>query len=257
MLSAEPKDRSRFEFFRHKIITFVKPGNMNSMKQTIRLLLVILIAAGGTHLFAQKSISLGLKIAPNLAWMNPGEKEYKFNGVAMGASFGFVSDFFFSPHYGLSTGFTFSFLNGNLTFPYSSAPDTGTMNRKYNFRYLEIPVMVKMKTKEYGRFSFYAQIGFGTGFRLKVQAHDEFITGSHGTLTDKSNLSSDETTLIREAILVGIGTEVKLDESFRLTLGLNYSNTLNNVLKGNNTKDPDLENRSSLNFAELSIGVLF
>jgi len=257
MLSAGPKDGGVFELFCHKITTFVYPVNTSSMKQPIRLLLVILIAAGGSHLFAQRSIRLGLKIAPNLAWMNPGEKEYKFNGVAMGVSFGFVSDFFFSPHYGLSSGFTFSFLNGNLTFPYASAPDTGTMNRKYNFRYLEIPVMVKMKTKEYGKFTFYAQIGFGTGFRLKVLAHDEFITDVNGIRKDKFVLSSDETTLIREAVLVGVGTEVKLDESFRLTLGLNYSNTLNNVLKGNNTKDPALENRSSLNFAELSIGVLF
>jgi hypothetical protein len=221
---------------------------------TILLTLFLVISMGA---FSQKPIRLGLRIAPNIAWMNPGEKMYKYNGIAAGASFGFISDFYFSPHYAFSTGFTFSFLNGNLTMPYASSPDTGTLNRKYGFRYLEIPLMVKMKTKEFGKFSFYAQIGFGTGFRLKTVATDDFMTDLHGTISDKGTLSSEETTLIREAVLVGIGTEVSLDESISLVIGLDYSNTLNNVLKGTNSRYPLLDNRSSLNFAELSIGVLF
>jgi hypothetical protein len=117
--------------------------------------------------------------------------------------------------------------------------------------------MVKMKTKEFGKFSFYAQIGFGTGFRLKCQAKDEFMTQNNETINNKHTITDSETTLIREAILVGIGTEIKLDESVSMLIGLSYSNTLNNVLKGSNTRYPDRTNRSSLNYAELNIGVLF
>ncbi|HTX89224.1 MAG TPA: porin family protein [Bacteroidales bacterium] len=227
------------------------------MKHLYRILLLLLLVLLFSTGYSQKKVRLGLRIAPNIAWMNPDQKDYSYNGVGAGVSLGFVSDFYFTPNYGLSTGFTFSFLNGNLTQPFATATDTGTVNRKYNFRYLEIPLMVKMKTKEFGRFSFYAQIGFGTGFRLKCEAKDEFLTQEHGTINDKSNITDAETTLIREAILVGIGTEVRLDESVSLMVGLSYSNTLNNVLKGNNSRYPDLTNRSSLNFAELSVGVLF
>ncbi|MCX6245307.1 MAG: porin family protein [Bacteroidetes bacterium] len=219
-------------------------------------LLLLLVIPG--KLFSQDSkIHLGLKISPAISWMNPNEKNYSSKGAAAGIGFGFISDFYFTEHYAFSTGFNFSFLSGNLQFPYASSPDTGVMKRKYSFRYLEIPLMIKMKTKEFGAFSFFGQIGFGTGFNLRTKANDEFMTDENKSLTDKYNLSSGETTLIREAILVALGTEYKIDESVSLLLSLGYSNSLNNVLHGSNSKDPGLENRSSLNYVELNIGVLF
>jgi opacity protein-like surface antigen len=189
--------------------------------------------------------------------MNPNEKDYSGNGSAVGFSFGFVSEFRLTEHYAISTGFNFSFLGGNLKFPYAKSSDTGTMNRKYNFRYLEIPLMVKMKTKIYGNFDFFGQIGFGTGFLLRAQVNDNFITQTHGTISDKTNLSTSEVSFIREALLVGLGTEYKIDESISLLIGVSYSNSMNNVLQGKNTRDPGLSNRSSLNYVELNIGVLF
>ena len=104
------------------------------------LIFAILLFVSGAN--AQKMIRLGLRVSPNIGWMNPDEKDYKSNGVAAGVSLGFISDFYFSENYGLSTGFNFSFLDGNLTLPFAASPDTGMVNRKYQFRYLEIPVMV-------------------------------------------------------------------------------------------------------------------
>jgi hypothetical protein len=227
-------------------------------KTTIRLLAITLIFLFTKAGFSQgPPVRLGLKIAPNIAWMNPNEKNYSYNGIAAGISFGFISEFHFTEHYAISTGFNFSFLNGNLRFPYAQSPDTGIMDRKYSFRYLEIPLMIKMKTKEYGNFSFYGQIGFGTGFNLRTKATDDFVTQNHGTISDKQNLTTDDVCFIREAVLVGLGTEYKIDESISLVVGLSYSNSLNNVLLGENTKNKNLSNRSSLNFVELNIGVLF
>jgi hypothetical protein len=117
--------------------------------------------------------------------------------------------------------------------------------------------MVKMKTKSYGNFDFFGQIGFGTGFILRAQVNDNFITQTHGTISDKTNLSTSEVSFIREALLVGLGTEYKIDESISLIIGVSYSNSLNNVLQGKNSRDPGLSNRSSLNYVELNIGVLF
>jgi len=217
--------------------------------------LVLLFARAG---FSQDPpVRLGLKIAPNISWMNPNEKNYTSNGSSVGFSFGFISEFRLTEHYKICTGFNFSFVGGNLQFPYASKPDTGTMGRKYNFRYLEIPLTIKMKTREYGNFSFYGQIGFGTGFMLHTQANDNFMTQTHGTISDKINLTTSDASFIREALLVGLGAEYKIDESVSLIIGLAYSNSLNNVLQGTNTRDPGLTNQSSLNYAELNIGVLF
>ena len=227
-------------------------------KITIRLLAISLILFFTKAGFSQNSpVRLGLKVAPCISWMNPNEKNYIYNGASAGISFGFISEFYFTEHYAISTGFNFSFLSGNLQFPYAQSPDTGILDRKYNFRYLEIPLMMKMKTKQYGNFSFFGQIGFGTGFNLRTKVNDDFMTQNHGTITDKKNLTTSEVCFIREAILVGLGTEYKIDESVSLIVGLSYSNSLNNVLLGKNTKDNGLTNRSSLNYAELNIGVLF
>jgi hypothetical protein len=189
--------------------------------------------------------------------MNPNEKGYTNNGVSAGVAFGFVSEFRLAEHYALVTGFDFSFIGGSLKFPYAKSPDTGIMDRKYNFRYLDIPLMIKMKTKEYGNFRFFGQIGFSTGFLLRTQVNDNFITPLHGTISEKQNLTTSEVCFIREAVLAGLGTEYKIDESISLVLGLSYSNSLNNVLQGQNTKDNGLSNRSSLNYVELNIGILF
>jgi opacity protein-like surface antigen len=205
----------------------------------------------------ESPIRLGLKVAPCISWMNPNEKNYNYNGVRAGIAFGFVSEFYFAEHYSISTGFNFNFLGGNLSYPYASAPDTGILDRKYSFRYLEIPLMIKMKTREYSGFSFYGQIGFGTGFNLRTKASDDFRTADQEVITDKKNLTTSEVSFVREAIIAGAGTEYKIDESVTLVLGINYSNSLNNVLQGKNTKDPGLSNRSSLNYTELTIGVLF
>jgi opacity protein-like surface antigen len=227
-------------------------------KITIRLLIIFLVLFFTKAGFSQGShVRLGLKVAPNIAWMTPNEKNYKYNGVAAGVSLGFVSEFNLTEHYAITTGFNFSFLSGNLQLPYTLAPDTGTLDRKYNFRYLEIPLLVKMKTREYGNFTLFGQIGFGTGFNLRTKVNDKFATDHNGVKTDKSNLSAHETSFIREAILAGVGAEYKIDESVSLLVGLSYSNSLNNVLQGKNTADNSLTNRSSLNYVELNIGVLF
>ena len=207
-------------------------------------------------------IKLGLKVAPNVCWLNPSTNGYSNDGARAGATIGFVSDFYFAERYAISTGFNFSFLNGKLSYrderlkPLSDTTILmGQVNRKYNFIYLEIPIMVKMQTKKFGRFSFYGQIGFGTSFRLKVTADEVFTPDSGQAFDQKYNLN-EATTLIRESILVGAGTEFHLDQSSRLFLGITYSNSLNNVLKSENYKTGDTE-KSMLNFLELSLGILF
>jgi hypothetical protein len=206
-------------------------------------------------------MKLGLKVAPNISWMNPGTKGYSPDGARIGATLGFTGDFYFTDNYAFSTGLNFLYTGGKLAFTDSvMSPDdkevrNAMVNRKYDFVYIEIPMMIKMHTKQFGDFSFFGQIGFGTGFRLKATATDNIEPDASDAYEEQYNVSG-ETTLIRESILVGLGTEYHLDESTRLTIGLNYSNSLNNVLTGVNYKS-NLTEKSMLNFAELSLSILF
>jgi hypothetical protein len=71
-------------------------------------------------------------------------------------------------HYFLKTGFNFDYLNGKLILPFEDLTDSisGSLHRKYNLRYLEIPLTFKMRTNQFGKFAIYGHIGFGAGFIL-------------------------------------------------------------------------------------------
>ena len=131
----------------------------------------------------------------------------------------------------------------------------GEISRKYDFLYLEIPLMIKMKTKTFGKMAYFGQIGFGTGFCIKATVNEHFVPTT-GDPVDQQYDFDRGTTLIREAVLVGIGCEYHVDESSRILLGLSYSNSLNNVLNGVNYSSNQIE-KSQLNFVELNLGFLF
>ncbi len=210
---------------------------------------------------AQKSqeIKLGLKVAPNISFLTPATSDYSYDGVKMGAVIGLVSDIYFAEHYAFSTGLNFNLLGGKITYPDKVKVGTrdtlGVTKSNDSFVYIEIPLMLKMFTKKFGRFSFFGQLGFGTGFRIAARAKTEF-TGDKGyTSSEKKDITS-QTTLIRESVLIGIGSEVSIDQSTRIFFGLGYSNSLNNVLKGYNAKSGDNQ-KAYLNYAELNLGVMF
>jgi len=208
----------------------------------------------------EQPVKLGLKVAPNIAFMSPETKHYSYDGVTGGTTIGLVTDFYFAKNYAFSTGFNFAFLNGKLTYGDSLnlITDTlyGQMNRKYKFIYLDIPYMIKLQTNTFGRFSFYGQIGFTTGFRISARARDQFDPENGGSSVNETSLISSETTLIRQSIIFGVGVEYHLDVNTRIFLGVNYSNSLNNILKGYNTAT-DLNEKALLNFVEFNLGVLF
>jgi len=171
-----------------------------------------------------------------------------------------VTDFYFGRNYAFSTGFNFAFLNGKLTYgdSYILNGDTinGQMNRKYKFVYLDIPYMIKLQTSTFGRFSFFGQIGFSTGFRISAKTRDQFVRDDNeSSIEENSNITSG-TTIIREAVLFGAGLEYHLDVNTRIFFGVNYSNSLNNILKGSNSVS-GLNQKALLNFAEINLGVLF
>jgi len=236
------------------------------MKKTTRIISTIFLLCWIFSLsgYAQNGlpVKLGLKVAPNIGWMNPGTKNYEYDGARLGATIGFVSDIYFAERYAFSTGFNFQFLNGKLSYPDNRMKpnDTtilsGQVNRKYNFIYLEIPLMIKMQSKEFGRFSFFGQIGFGTGFRVKATA-DESFQPDQGEAFDQQYEINEATSLIRESLLIGLGFEFHIDLSSRILFGISYSNALNNVLNGGINDKTKENEKSTLNYLELNLGFLF
>lgn len=228
------------------------------MRRLFLLFAVICLLSSQAILSQNKpEIKLGLKFAPNLSFIIPTTANYSYNGLKFGGTLGFVSDFYFAPHYAFSTGFNFAFLGGRISYPDKLSQITilqGTTEANMSFIYMEIPLMIKMSTKTFGKFSFFGQVGFGTGFRLNARSKYTFESTLGTTNTEKTDITN-QTSLIRESVLIGIGTEVHLDQSTRLVLGIGYSNSLNNILHGSDAYEAN--RKAYLNFAELNLGVLF
>ncbi len=232
------------------------------MKKIKFLILLVLLLSLTPGIKAQKlPVKLGLRVAPALSWMNPGTKGYTYDGIKPGITIGFLTDIYFAERYAFSTGFDFAFLNGKLAYsdsvyiPSNGKVENGQVQRSYNIIYLQIPIMVKMKTRDFGKFSFFGQVGFGTGFRLKASA-TEIFTSDKGIVSEQDYSLDKGTTLIRESIIVGVGTEFQVDKSSRIIFGLTYSNSLNNIFTGYNAKSLEYIH-SSLNYLELNLGFLF
>ena len=204
---------------------------------------------------------LGVKASPNIGWFNPDTKGYKSEGVIAGFSWGFMCEFAFTKNYSFATGFNVVASNGKLNYDHQlkvNPTDTlftvGKMSREYKLRYLEIPITLKMRTRDFGKFSFYGQIGLGAGFNIRAKSADEFTYGTN-TLTSDENIK-DQTSFFRLGLLLGAGAEFSLGGTTRLTAGFGYNNSLFDVLTKKNSVSNDEEDAKP-SFVELSVGILF
>ncbi len=222
----------------------------------IRLFFLSLILFVGISANAQfKKYVFGLKAAPQISWMKPSADKYEGNGAKLGFSWGFVSEFNFTENHCFATGFNVVFNGGKLKFPFASDTIIGTMKRNYGIKSIEIPITLKMRTNTIGNMKFYGQIGFGTSFRFAAKNTDEFVHGSTTVKTEKKNY--DNTSFIRESLIIGLGAEYNTKAGTILSTGLAFNNGFSDILTGKNTVIPSTKEKSTLNFIELNVAVLF
>ena len=232
------------------------------MKKTIPILIILLFV--GTHSFSQvKPFRFGFKVAPNISWISPDSKGYSSDGALLGFSWGFLADISLTENYFVKTGFEVDYLGGKLSFPHTmlipgdTIKSVGTMNRKYNLRYLTIPLTIKMRTNQFGKIAYFGEIGFGTSFNLRAKATDSFdYNGGQNNYSTEEDVN-DEVTFMKSSIIVGGGMEFFVDNSTSIILGVTFNNGLNNILKGKNSLDTEIDQKGHLYYFQLTLGVMF
>ncbi len=232
------------------------------MKKTIPILIVFLFF--GMQSFSQvKPFRFGFKVSPNISWISPDSKTYSSDGAQLGFSWGFLADITLTENYFVKTGFEVDYLGGKLNFPHTmlipgdTLNSVGNMNRKYNLRYLTIPLTIKMRTNQFGKVAYYGEIGFGTSFNLRAKATDSFdYNGGQSNYSSEEDLN-DEVTFVKSSIVVGGGMEYFVDNSTSIILAVSFNNGLNNILKGDNSVDPEIKQTGHLYYFQLTVGVMF
>jgi hypothetical protein len=229
------------------------------MKKIIFTIFILILTS---QINAQyKPMLFGLRVGADLGWVKPDTEEYESEGVQMGFTWGFIGEFFLMENYAIATGFNVNFIGGEMSYPYQRQISgdfltQGTLNRKYNLKYIQVPLCLKMKTDISDKFRLFGKIGLGTAFNLSAKATDDFTWDGGSESYSKKNID-EEVALMRESLIVGGGVEYKLKGSTALILELTYDNAFNNMLTG---EDPGLtvpDPKAFLNYVELGAGIVF
>lgn len=225
---------------------------------TVFLIAIAFISSiGDTRAQVVKKPKFGFTIAPNVGWMKPDARDYESDGALFGFSWGFVSEFPMAENYYFTTGFNIDLNNGKLKYPEKTGDATGIMYRKYNLKYLEIPLILKLRAPILSGPVFYAQIGLGAGMRIDAKAQGRFVPAGGNVILFEKDKITEEVNLLKASLLIGLGIEYPVGSYSKITAGFMFNNGFTNVLKGNNLANPSIEHNAASNFIEMKLGFLF
>jgi hypothetical protein len=204
-----------------------------------------------TYLSKAQSVPFyfGLKASPLINWMKPDADSWSGNGSKIGFAWGFIAEKNFTENHSFASGFNMLFNGGKLKFPAQQDGVSGTMNRNYFIKYIEIPVTLKMRTNDMKGIRYFGRIGLGTGFKIGSKVIDEF-TSTAGVTTTSQKKNYDHVSFARESLIVGIGGEYEITGGPYLGLELTFNNCFTNILTESGQK-------AMPNFFELAVSILF
>ena len=249
-------------------------------------LLSLLIPA---FVFAQESggrrVRFGLKVAPMGSWMKPdfdtqgasSQYQAEGGGLRFGFSWGPTLEFRLDDNFLIGTGVDINYFNGRLQGRSSLNPASGSVlpaivydwENTYKARYVEVPLMIKGRTKEIGALRYFLNFGLSAGFRYKSSAEFTDVIGNQSSVISYNDASSFMNSF-RGALLVGGGVEYNLSGNTSLVAGIQFNNGLTNQLKNQvRLVDPELatngytddfntvKESAILNYLQLNVGILF
>jgi len=246
---------------------------MNSYKSKSFILSLSLLLALSSISSAQKAFRFGMKAAPLVSWMKPDFQTVPANfsfengGLRAGFCWGPVAEIQLNETFLISTGLDINYtsgkLKGNLLDPTSN--DLVSWEQLYKNRFIELPLMLKFRTKEIGYLRYFGLFGMGAGFRYKAET--EFSRIASGvTQTTKSEDDGKYINSFRGSLQIGAGVEYSLAGNTALVGSLIFNNGLTNMLKNQFepvvpgvNQDPfnTITEKAITNYFQLNIGILF
>jgi len=164
-----------------------------------------------------QDVRFGFQLSPAFSWMTSNTNKVNSSGTNLGLKLGMVGEYYFQENYAVTSGIGFFFNTGGtllhersgMFWSQSDLPtsceELGPQGKlKYNLQYVEIPLGLKMRTREFGyiRYFFEPHIGFG------------FNTQANGDITSEGEQCQD----------INIQKEVNLLNLFwGLNGGIEYS----------------------------------
>lgn len=196
-------------------------------------------------------VRFGIKVDPQLSWFNPASDVLVQESSRLGVDIGLVVDSYFSENYAFTTGVsihvtgsTVSF-NEDVTLTLSDEAQFLPKDAEltYKLQYISVPLGLKLKTREFGYFTYFGQLGVTPEINIKSQAQSDYNA--------INNLNaSDEINLFHLSYHAGVGVEYSLGGSTSIVSGIYYHNGFTDI-----TEYPD--DKATMNMVKLRLGVMF
>ncbi|MBI2271878.1 MAG: PorT family protein [Bacteroidetes bacterium] len=225
------------------------------INKIVKLALAVLLAITiGNQMTAQKNIHFGLKVVPGVYWLSSTEDSTKNDGTRFGFGYGAMLEFGLTDNYYLVTGVDMVAAGAKSITDIKAGTLTGTSASNFNIQYLQIPLFLKMKTKEIGMIKYFGQFGLGTGFALSVK--NSWTTTIGTTVTTGSDTKKDNIFPLRESLLIGLGLEFNIAGSTSIVAGATFDNGFTPLLKKEDSNGKELPSLKSKGVT-FTVGVLF
>ena len=217
------------------------------------------------HSSDYQKFKLGIYGDMGLSWLKPKSSNYESEGARFSYNYGLVVDINFTENYTFSTGINVNSYGGKLNYtdmiklnPSDTVNTRGLISRKYRINYIELPLLLKLKTNQMGYFTPFVQLGVRNSFRLNSYADQDFIYGGQTSHKDDIDIV-DESSFYNIGFSVGFGTEYAISRTFSAFVILAYDNGLTSALNGENTLEDGTKSKQSAMFKKfgLTLGFLF
>ncbi len=183
---------------------------------------------------------LGVHATPSINYISTSEPDVETN-LAVKFGFGLMADYYFAEHYALSTGVDILSSGGTMEFNDTS--------RSYHAGYVQIPIALKMSTREFGYFTYFAR--FGGGLLIKTNETIDFEPDIPAGQELDSYINP-----LGLTFKFGGGAEYSFGGSTSLVAEIAYHR---NLVDNLNDDDPALRSSRSYRFdyVAISLGILF
>jgi len=178
--------------------------------QKSTIILVFLLLTGYAAAQSTGDTRFTFVLSPQISWIKSDMDRVNNGGSKMGYNFGLLVDYFFGDNYAITSGLTINTTGGKLEY-LSSGNNTVEERQRYNLRYIEIPMGLKLRSEDLKRMNIYGR--FGLSPQLNIMAKD-----------NDDNGISDEVKLLDLGYHIGGGIEYSVGGKNALVFGLLFNN---------------------------------